>query len=662
LLLGLYSVVFAIAYAYGMAFSQASAAPFWFPDSVLLCALLMTPQRRWWLYVLAPLPIRLFSPVAADIPLWFLLAAYVIDTAKWLVVATILRRLAGQSRWVESVREFALFCLFAVLLIPAAAAFGGAAIRAALGHDFATAWEQWFLGNATTQLIITPAALYWIGRGTWDPRQSSRGNWIEGGVLAVCLIVSCHLAVNGGASSVALTDARFYAPVPFLFWAGIRFGMLGATGSIAILTVMAVSAAIDGRGPFSGHDAADTALALQNFLLLRAAPVYLIAVSIEQRKRVERSLRESEQRFRTLADTAPILIWLADANRLCEFCNQGWLKFTGRAMEQELADGWTQSVHPDDLQHCISTFRAASELRAPFEMEYRLRRHDGDYRWILHKGVPRYAATGEHLGYIGSAIDITERRAIEEGMRRLAHAQRLASMGELTAVIAHELRQPLSAILANSDAADMLLQSPNPPWHELHEIIAEIRKCDLRADELLTRVRHFLRNRETQMEPLDLNEAVLDALQIVAADAQSRRVALRVDLASALPLVRGDRTHMQQVLLNLLVNGIDAMEATPTGQRELTVATKGGAGCDVEVAVTDCGCGIPVERLPRLFDSFFTTRKDGMGLGLSIARTIVAAHRGRIWAENNPAGGATFHFTVPSANDDAHVAREVGSI
>lgn len=647
-LLCLYEAVYYFAYRFGMSFSQASAAPFWFPDAVLLCALLMSPPRLWWLLVLAPLPIRLFSSVAEHIPLWFLLAAATIDAIKGLLAASLLRRFSADAEWMMSVRGFALFCLIAVLLVPAVFAFGGAAIRSNTGNDFWLSWEQWFLGDATAQLIITPAVLYWFGRAGRKVRRPDLAGCIEGGLLIAGLIFACHMAVSGDASSVSFADPRFYAPVPLLFWAGIRFGMPGATGAIAILAVTIVHAAIGGHGPFTGYAPEDTARALQNFLLLRAAPVYLVAVSIEQRKRIERSLRESEERFRNVADTAPMLIWVTDAKRHCVFCNEGWLTFTGHTMAQVLRDGWMLSVHPEDRQYCISRYHTASETRAQFEMEYRLRRHDGNYRWILHRAVPRYDANGEYLGYVGSAIDVTDRKAAEEGARRMIHSQRLAAMGELTATIAHEMRQPLGAILINADAAAMLLRSPHPSLPELREIISDIRQCDLRADELITRIRDFVGNRTTRMEPLDLNEAVSHTLQIVASDARQRQVAVRAELTNGLPLVRGDRTHVQQVLLNLLLNGIDAMEDTLEARRELVVATKACGDGDIEVSVTDRGRGIPEENLPRLFESFFTTRKDGLGLGLSIASSIVTAHQGRIWAQNNPDGGAAFHFTLPT--------------
>jgi signal transduction histidine kinase len=199
----------------------------------------------------------------------------------------------------------------------------------------------------------------------------------------------------------------------------------------------------------------------------------------------------------------------------------------------------------------------------------------------------------------------------------------------------------------------MLLNSPHPPLGELREIISDIRKDDLRADAVISRIRDFLRKRNPQMQPLDLNVAVSDVLRLVAGDARKRHVQIRTELAQDLPLVFGDRTQLQQVLLNLIVNGMDAMQSTPEPARHLSVQTKSNGDGGIEVAVEDGGRGIVPDDSRRLFEPFFTTREEGMGIGLSIAQSIIAAHRGRIWAENNANGGATFHFTVPAAQDQA---------
>ncbi len=224
-------------------------------------------------------------------------------------------------------------------------------------------------------------------------------------------------------------------------------------------------------------------------------------------------------------------------------------------------------------------------------------------------------------------------------------------MGELSAAIAHEVKQPLTAILSNADAAETLLNSPNPPLDEIREIIADIHEADLRANDVVDRIREFLRTQATSTEPLDINAAVLDALRLVAGDARRRRVHVRTELGQGLPPVLADRTQLRQVLINLLVNGLDATDSTSGAVHELTVRTGSHDKSCVEIAIADHGCGIAPDQMHRLFNAFFTTKKEGMGLGLSIARSIVTAHHGRIWADNNADGGATFHVSIPAAQN-----------
>jgi PAS domain S-box-containing protein len=397
----------------------------------------------------------------------------------------------------------------------------------------------------------------------------------------------------------------------------------------------------------------DVALALQNYLIMRSLPLLFVAAAIEQRWRVEQDLRESEERFRCMAESAPVLLWMSRTDKLCDFFNRGWLAFTGRTLEQEIGNGWAEGVHPDDMAHCIACYEAAFEARVTFELEYRLRRHDGEYRWVLDIGTPRYAPDGAFVGYIGSAIDITDRRRSEEMRQALAHTQRLAVMGQLTAAIAHEVRQPMSAILLDAQTAERLATNENLSPDFMREIASGIRINAARVDTVMSRILGYLRKQDPQPKPLDVNAVVHGVLQLVAGDAMRRSVQLRPELGRNLPLVLADRTQLEQVLLNLVVNGMEAMESIAETARQITVRTAAPGNGSIEVMVSDCGTGIAPDKLPLLFDSFFTTRKQGMGLGLTIAKSIVVAHHGRIWAENNGSNGATFHFTLPISNDDA---------
>jgi signal transduction histidine kinase/ABC-type uncharacterized transport system substrate-binding protein len=238
--------------------------------------------------------------------------------------------------------------------------------------------------------------------------------------------------------------------------------------------------------------------------------------------------------------------------------------------------------------------------------------------------------------------------AVQRHRVELAHAGRLATMGELTASIAHEVNQPLGAILANVDAAEMLLDSDDVRPEDLRHILADIRKDDLRANEVVRRLRTLLAKHEMVRKAVDVNDAVTEVVRLLEAEARRRQVDLVIELDPARPKVLGDRVHLQQVLLNLVVNAMDAMADTHVSKRRVSVRTALGPDGNVAVAVSDRGHGIAPERLPKLFESFFTTKDRGMGLGLSIARSIVEAHGGRIWAELDREGGATFRFSIPA--------------
>jgi PAS domain S-box-containing protein len=379
------------------------------------------------------------------------------------------------------------------------------------------------------------------------------------------------------------------------------------------------------------------------------AGVIGLFAEITQRRLVEAQVRESEERFRNMANCAPVMLWMSGRDKLCDFFNQGWLAFTGRSLEQEVGNGWAEGVHPDDVTHCMQVYESSFDAHRSFEMEYRLRRHDGEYRWILDTGAPRFAPNGEFMGYVGTGVDITDKKQAEESNRHLAHLQHLATMGELTAAIAHELRQPLTAISLNVDAADSWLDLKTPDVRELKQVLRDIRSDIARAHDVIGRIRDFVLKRDAPSEPLDLNSVVAETLRLVAGEALRRRVQVRVELQRGIPSVIGNRTQLQQVLINLAINGMEGMATATT--RQLTVRTMASGTDHVEVTVTDGGVGIGPEHMPRLFESFFTTKPDGMGLGLFLARSIVESNRGRIWADNNPAGGATFHFTVPVAQN-----------
>jgi PAS domain S-box-containing protein len=764
-----------LAYRLGMAFNPKMSAPFWFPDSILLCALLCTRQSWWWLLLLATLPIRLLTLVPEDSTVSFLLTVFVNDCAKAVLSAWLLNRFLPDPIRFTSMRDFGVYFGVAALLSPALSALGGAAARVGIGHEFWPAWEQWFLGDLMAAVILTPILFYWVLRPP-NPATFSTPRVLEALAISVGLLVSLALAFAPSDRPQEITDTRYYAPMPFIVWAAVRFRVHGATGVVALLTVFAVAATLQKSGGQVGMSASEVAADMQHFLLLRAAPLYLVAVVIEQSVRVTRSLRESEQRFRIIADQSPMMMWISGTDGGCEFANRRWLDFTGRSLEDNLGEGWAQSVHPDDVQPSMEHYLRHFQQRRPVELEYRARRHDGEYRWIHVHGMPRYGADGEFLGYIGSAIDeterrqqqaalqrsearyrdvvenqasfvcrmlpdasltyinstwcaflgrgrselwganffkllpsaarsaareavtralatleraewecevahadgtrgwqhwvchaieatdeprelqaigydITDRKRAEESGRQLAHAARFAALGELTAMVAHEINQPLCAILSNAEAGEIMLRDEQPSLEELRQIFVDIRQDDLRADTAIRSIRSLLNRHEYAPRRVDIAATVEQVFKLLSGDALHRRVPLRNELPPELPAALGDRSHLEQVLVILIVNGMDAMKETPEAMRDLVVSAQRVNEGQLEIAVRDRGHGIAPDNMPQLFDSLFTTKPDGMGLGLPIARTMIAAHGGRIWAENAPGGGAVFHFTLSVALD-----------
>ena len=252
-----------------------------------------------------------------------------------------------------------------------------------------------------------------------------------------------------------------------------------------------------------------------------------------------------------------------------------------------------------------------------------------------------------------------ERQAQQQRVE-LAHASRLATVGEITATIAHQVNQPLGAILTNADAAEILLEADPLPLDELRQVIADIKRDDERASDVIHGVRELLRKRDAGTQSVDVNALVSEVHRVVAGEARHRRIAMELALAPGLPRVDGNRVHLQQVVLNLVMNALDAVGEQPDDVQRCVVIRTQASGSEVHVAVADTGPGILPERLPRVFESFFTTKRDGMGLGLSIARSLIDAQGGRIWAETNESGGATFRFslltdTLPRSHDSADV-------
>ena len=383
------------------------------------------------------------------------------------------------------------------------------------------------------------------------------------------------------------------------------------------------------------------------------APDRLMGVSVDitARREAEEALREAETTLKAIIDSTADMIWSVDPNSfgLMTF-NAGLLDYFLEKRGIRLERG----MRPEDLvpageqvQQWRSFYQRALQ-EGPFTTEY-LAHADSNVLQLSFNVVKR---DDRIFGVSVFGKDVTRRKQVEAELLRqraeLAHVSRVSTLGELAASVAHELNQPLGAILANAEAAELFLEQEPPALHELRPILAAICRDDERAGQVIRRMRNLLRKRELERVPLDINSLVEDVLQLVIGDASLRGVSLNADLAPGLPKLYGDRVHLQQVLLNLVINGMDAMAGQARERRRMWVRTRAGAENQIELAVIDSGQGVDPENLKKLFTPFFTTKANGMGMGLSIARTIIEAHHGRIWAENNTSGGAAFRILLPT--------------
>ena len=373
---------------------------------------------------------------------------------------------------------------------------------------------------------------------------------------------------------------------------------------------------------------------------------------ITDSKLAEKRLRESELNLRQMTETIPEMLWSATAEGTIDYCNARVLDYTGFSADEIMGSGWTKLLHPDDVEQTARTWRACVTTGAPYRVEIRtFHAADRTYRWCVTSALPLLDQQGRILKWYGTVVDMHDWRHAQEELRNtqaeLARVARVMTMGELTSSIAHEVNQPLFGIMTNTDTCLLMLSTDPPDVDGARETTQRTMRDANRASDVIKRLRALYSKKDPSPELMDLNQATREVISLSLSDLQKWRVIVLQELADNLPLVMADRVQVQQVIMNLVRNASDAMSNVDDRPRELLIRTEREESDRVQLSVKDAGVGFEPQAAGRLFEAFYTTKNEGMGIGLSISRSIIEAHEGRLWATANDGPGATFSFSIP---------------
>ena len=630
-------------------------APFWPPNIVLLSAFLLVRPRWWWICILAAFPAHVIAETRIGMPISQLLVAFATNVAIALVSAAAVKVLLGDQPWFDTFRKAATFVIVVGFACPAFVSFGGAFVPILGGGEINHYWEhwvQWFASNALGNLTLAPLALILVSEGFdsyWSPQAERQA---EALLITTLLIIVCAVVFDetAGQYSTAFLPALLYLPLPLVVWSASRFGVKGASAAILIMTIVLIWRALNGSSLFLAGTPETNVFALQVFLIGLAVPMLLLGSSINEVRHAERRLRQDEERMAFVAATANVGMW-QHKSKLDRF----WATDHCRTMlgiQQRIPltrESILNVVHPED-RLLVENAMAVGIQSAEAPVEFRIVMPNEEMRWLLVRSAASQDASGAVVYTNGMFTDITARKTAEAETelqkRELAHLMRVSQVGALSGGLAHELTQPLTAILANAQAAQAMLLDEKYNLNDIGEVLNDIIAEDRRAGEVIQRLRTLLKNGKGEIEPVDINDLVKSTLRLLNSEMIGRNIKAKIMLANDLPSVEGDAVQLQQVLLNLVTNSLDAMNEMDARRRVLTFTSQRFNEDEIEVSVIDRGVGIQSDE-GRLFDAFFTTREQGLGLGLSICSSIIKRHGGTLSLANNPDGGAIARFRLP---------------
>lgn len=638
--------------AKSLRFPDSHLSLIWPPTAILLAALLLAAPRQWWIFLLAVAPVHIVVQLKDAVPVLGMLSQLVGNFGQALLAAISVRYFVKGRLQLDSLRAVTIFVLCAVILAPFLVSSIAAYLYVLSGweQEYGYVWRARVLSNALSTLTIIPPVLMAFDARSAKTPGPARWRYVEFGLLTAGLVAAGYTAFGNETAVPAL----LYAPLPFLLWAAVRFEIGILSLCLLVTAYFAFLSTASGLGPFTMQSAAENALSLQLFLITVFLPLMFLTALISERRNKEDALRDSEARYRALVMATANMVWRANAEGEGFLVSPLWQELTGQGEDEARNFGWLKALHPKDQERSERLWKQAMTQKRMYENELQVRTRNGNYRHFHFQAVPIVAPDGAVREWIGAAVDITQERenalTVQRQRDELAHVARITTMGGLATSLAHELNQPLTAILSNAQAAQRFLATDPSDVGEVRAILQDIVDDNRRASEVIRRLRELVKKGELEVTSLELADVIRDVVLLIHSDAILHNVNIVIEMAPGSPRIQGDRVQLQQVMLNLLLNAFQSMKDSPGSERQLTVRSEFD-GHTVTIAVRDRGVGLKEDQLEKMFQPFYTTKSDGLGMGLAISRSIIEAHGGRLWAENNPDQGATLYFSVPVAHE-----------